>query len=193
MRRFSLLAAVLICLSLSSFAGKNPANYPLKVHILQQAWGSHNVRYSEYRATGRGNIWEGDAVHAFDFSYDCSFGVRRTARNQPYWGKWKKPNQRLALLAFDIGKPDKYHECDLKTTVRPGVYILNPGGITEMSQADYKEWKAKQSSRRNAAASSPSGPAPAAESAGENRTLPVRTCRATCVHIPRPSPRRDER
>lgn len=154
MRRFSLLAAVLICLSLSSFAGKNPANYPLKVHILQQAWGSHNVRYSEYRATGRGNIWEGDAVHGFDFSYDCSFGVRRTARNQPYWGKWKKPNQRLALLAFDIGKPDKYHECDLKTTVRPGVYILNPGGITEMSQADYKEWKAKQSSRRNAAASS---------------------------------------
>jgi len=153
MKRFSLLAAVLICLSLSAFAGKNPADYPLKVHILQQAWGSHNLRYNEYHATGRGNIWEGEAVHAFDFSYDCSFGVRRTARNQPYLGKWKKPNERLALLAFDIGKHDKYHECDLKTTVHPGVYILNDGGITEMSQADYKAWKATHSPQ----AAAPSG------------------------------------
>lgn len=152
MRRFSLLAAVLICLSLSAIAGKNPADYPLKVHILQQAWGSHNLRYNEYRATGRGNIWDGEAVHAFDFSYDCSFGVRRTARNQPYLAKWKKPNERLALLAFDIGKTDKYHECDLKTTVHPGVYILNDGGITEMSQANYKEWKAKRSGQSEAVA-----------------------------------------
>jgi hypothetical protein len=111
------------------------------------------LRYNEYRATGRGNIWDGEAVHAFDFSYDCSFGVRRTARNQPYWGKWKKPNQRLALLAFDIGKPDKYHECDLKTTVRPGVYVMNAGGIAEMSQVEYKDWKAKGSDQPDASAS----------------------------------------
>ena len=45
MRRFSLLAAVLICLTLSAFAGKNPADFPWKVYILQQAWGSHNLRY----------------------------------------------------------------------------------------------------------------------------------------------------
>lgn len=154
MKRFSFLAAVLIVLSLPAFAGKDPAKYPLKIHILQQAWGSHNLRYSEYQATGRGNVWDGDAVHAFDFSYDCSFGVRRTARNQPYLGKWKKPNQRLALLAFDIGKADKYHECDLKTTVHPGVYVMNAGGIAEMSQAEYKDWKAKQSSRPNVVASS---------------------------------------
>jgi hypothetical protein len=147
MKRFSLHSAVLICLSLSAFAGKNPADYPLKVHILQQAWGSHNVRYSDYRATGRGNFWDGDDVHAFDFSYDCSFGLRRTARNQPYLAKWKKPQQRLALLAGDIGKPDKYHECDLKTTVHPGVYIVGQGGITEMSQADYKKWKATRSAQ----------------------------------------------
>ncbi|HKT49305.1 MAG TPA: PEGA domain-containing protein [Candidatus Angelobacter sp.] len=153
MKRFSFVAAVLAVFSLGAFAGKNPANYPLKVHILQQAWGSHNVRYSEYRATGRGNIWNGDDVHAFDFSYDCSFGVRRTARNQPYPGKWKKPDQRLALLAFDIGKPEKYHECDLKTTVHPGVYIMSAGGITEMSQAEYKEWKSKRSAQPDTASS----------------------------------------
>lgn len=154
MKRFSLLAAVLVCLSLAAFAGKNPADYPLKVHILQQAWGSHNLRYNEYRATGRGNIWDGDAVHGFDFSYDCSFGVRRTARNQPYLGKWKKPNERLALLAFDIGNHDKYHECDLKTTIHPGVYVMNAGGITEMSQTDYKEWKAKHSAQSDESSSS---------------------------------------
>ena len=144
MKRFSLLAVFLSGMALSSFAGKSPSDYPLKVHILQQNWASHNVRYNEYRATGRGNIWEGDAVHAFEFTYDCSFGVRRTARNEPYLAKWKKPQLRLALLESQIGKTDKYRECEMKTTVHEGVYILGGGGISEMSQEEYKAWKAKR-------------------------------------------------
>ncbi len=143
MKRLLLLAVILLSLVLSSFAGKSPADYPLKVHILQQMWASHNVRYSEYKATGWGNIWADDSVHAFEFTYDCSFGLRKTARNEPYLAKWKKPQLRLALLASQIGKSDKYHECELKTTVHEGVYILGAGGISEMSQQNYKAWKAK--------------------------------------------------
>jgi hypothetical protein len=124
-------------------AGKDPADYPLKVHVLQQNWGSHNVRYNEYRGIGRGNIWEADGVHAFDFTYDCSFPVRRTARNQPYLAKWKKAPTKLAVLAEKIGNEEKFQECDLKTTLHSGVYILANGGITEMSQADYKNFKAR--------------------------------------------------
>ncbi len=143
MNRSSLLA-ILFCFSAFAFASKNPADYPLKVHILQQNWSSHNNYRNEFKGTGRGNIWEGDLIHAFDYSYECSFGVRRTARNQPYLAKWKKPQLSLALLAPQIGKEDKYQECTLKTTVHNGVYILGQGGITEMPQEEYKDWKAKR-------------------------------------------------
>jgi hypothetical protein len=144
MNRFCLLAIVLLCFPLFAFAGKAPSDYPLKVHILQQSWSSHNNYRNEFKGTGRGNVWEGDAVHAFDYSYECSFGVRRTARNQPYAAKWKKAQLRLALLAPEIGKNDKYQECTLKTTVHNGVYILGGGGISELSQENFKGWKAKR-------------------------------------------------
>jgi hypothetical protein len=149
MKRFSLF---LLALPVLLFADKDPAKYPLKVHILQQNWSSHNVRYNEYRATGRGNLWEGDSVHAFDFKYDCSFGLTRTARNQPYFGKWKTPQTKLALLAIKIGKNNNYQECTLNTTVREGVYIVGEGGISEMSQQDYKAWKAKRAQDKPAQA-----------------------------------------
>jgi len=138
------LLAILLCSSFFAFASKNPADYPLKVHILQQTWASHNNYRNEFKGTGRGNIWEDDSIHAFDYSYECSFGLRRTARNQPYLAKWKQPHLRLALLASQIGKENKYQECTLKTTVHEGVYIVGGGGITEMSQADYKDWQAKR-------------------------------------------------
>jgi hypothetical protein len=133
---------ILILLPLVAFAGKDPADYTLKVHILQQNWKAHNVRYNEYKGTGRGNVWEGDAVHAFDYTYDCSFGLQRTARNQPYMAKWKKPQTRMSVLAEKIGSNDKYQECELQTTVRDGVYILRGGGITEMSQDEFKKMRA---------------------------------------------------
>lgn len=140
----SLLIVILCLFSLSSFAGKDPANYPLKVHIFQVAWGSHIPRFNEYRATGRGNVWDGDSVHAFDFTYDCSFPVRRTARNQPYLGKWKKQQVRLELLATKIGTNDKYQECELQTTLRAGVYVVGDGNISEVSQEEFKKVKAQR-------------------------------------------------
>jgi len=138
------IAFLVISVPLLAFAGKNPPDYPLKVHILQQNWSSHNVRFNAYKATGRGNIFEGDQVRAFDFTYNCSFGLRRTARNQPYLAKWKKDELRLALIEEKIGSEDKYQECELKTTVHEGVYILRAGTITEMSQEQFKEMRAKR-------------------------------------------------
>jgi hypothetical protein len=148
----SFLIVVLCLFSLSSFAGKDPANYPLKVHILQVAWGSHIPRFNEFRATGRGNVWDGDSVHAFDFTYDCSFPVRRSARNQPYLGKWKKQQVRLDLLEPKIGTKDKYQECELQTTLHSGVYFFGDGNISEISQEDYKKMKAQHETAQAAPA-----------------------------------------
>jgi len=140
----SFLIVVIFLFSLSSFAGKDPANYPLKVHILQIAWASHIPRFNEFRATGRGNVWDGDSVHAFDFTYDCSFPVRRSARNQPYLGKWKKQQVRLDLLEPKIGSNNKYQECELQTTVHAGVYFFGDGNISEISQEEYKKAQARR-------------------------------------------------
>jgi len=146
----ALLLIFLACLcSVFALAGKDPADYPLKVHVLQQRWLSHNVHYGQYKGTGRGNIWEGTSIHGLDFTCDCSFGLSRTARNQPYVAKWKKPQLRLELLAMQIGKESKYQECELQTTVREGVYIMGGGGITEISHEDFNRWRAKREAARS--------------------------------------------
>jgi hypothetical protein len=141
------MIVVFLC-STSALAGKNPADYPLKAHILQQQWESHNAYRGTYRATGRGNIWEGDSIHGFDFRYECSIGLRRTPRNQGYPARWKKPSLRLSLLAARIGEDNKYQECQLETTVRNGVYVLNPRGMTEVSQEDFKDLRARREAAR---------------------------------------------
>lgn len=148
MKRSLVLLGVLLYLPLGVFAAKNPANYPLKVYIIQVSWGSHNIRYNEYKATGRGNVWEGDSVHAFDFTYDCSFPVRRTARNQPFPAKWRKQQLRLDVLADRIGTNNKYQECELYTTVHAGVYVVGDGSISEVSQEEFKQVKAKRDAAR---------------------------------------------
>ena len=147
MKRLFLLITCLLLFPPFVFAGKDPADYPLKVHILQQNWSSHNLRYNEHKGRGRGNIQEGDSLHAFEYTYDCSFPLERTAVNEPYLAKWKKPRLSLALLAAKIGKTDEYQQCELKTLVHEGVYVLGAGGITEMSQEEYKAWKAQRDAK----------------------------------------------
>ncbi len=153
---------VLLC-SPSVMAGKNPADYPLKVNVLQQQWVSRNSYRGTYQGTGRGNIWEGDAIHGFDFEYNCTVGLERTPRNQGYPARWKKPPRRLSLLAPEIGKDNKYQECQLETTVRDGVYVLNALGLAEMSQDDFKVFRARREAAL--AAQSTANPGTAAMSA----------------------------
>lgn len=149
MKLSSLLVAGLLLLPLPSLAAKDPANYPLKVYIIQVAWGSHNLRHEEYQATGRGNVWDGETVHAFDFTYDCSFPVRRTASNQPLPAKWKKAQVRLDILADKIGAANKYQECELHTTVHSGVYVVNESSISELSQEEFRKRREQREAARN--------------------------------------------
>jgi hypothetical protein len=93
MKPYSVFAVVLF-IALFAFAAKDPSDYPLRVQILEHTVLSQNLVRQEYRATGMGNVWEGDVGHAFDFTYDCSIGLTRTARNRMYSAKWKKPQLR---------------------------------------------------------------------------------------------------
>ncbi|HKD82170.1 MAG TPA: PEGA domain-containing protein [Candidatus Angelobacter sp.] len=149
MKLSSLLLVGFLLLPLPSLAAKDPADYPLKVYIIQVAWGSHNLRYEEYKATGRGNVWDGETVHAFDFTYDCGFPVRRTAANQPLPAKWKKSQVRLDVLADKIGTNNKYQECELHTTVHSGVYVVNESSISEVPQEEFRKRREQREAARN--------------------------------------------
>jgi hypothetical protein len=151
-----LMIVVFLCSPLA-LAGPNPADYPLKVRILRQGWVSRNTYRGVYSASGLGNVTDGDSTHGFDFRYECSIGLRRTPRNQSYPARWKKPQLRLDVLAAQIGKDNEYRECRLDTSVREGVYVIGPGGISELSQADFKNREA----RDKTAPGGQSGPAPA--------------------------------
>lgn len=54
----------------------------------------------------------------------------------------KKQQVRLDLLEPKIGTKDKYQECELQTTLHPGVYFFGDGNISEISQEEYKKMKA---------------------------------------------------
>jgi len=152
MKRLSLSALLLLIVPAALFGAKDLSEYTVKVIVLEQQWTSHNLRMEEYKGTGRGNVWEGDSVRAFDFKYECGFGLKRTVRNQPYMGKWKKVGTRLAIIAQKIGSEGKYQECELQTTLHEGVYMAGNGGLTEMSQSDFKMWRARRYAPRNAGA-----------------------------------------
>jgi hypothetical protein len=144
--RLARVAALsLLGLPVLALAAKNPADYQLKVQVVRQMWGVHNVRYAQYKATGSGNIIDGSAIHAFDFKYDCSVGLARTPQNQSYLAKWKKTGSRLELLIPVIGKEGKYQTCELETSLHYGVYVYRQGGVAEISQEEAA--KARQNRR----------------------------------------------
>jgi len=152
--RFSLAIIVVLFLPLLGFSGKNPADYPLRVHILDQGWKARRLPY--YLGTGRGNIEEGGVLHAFDFSYNCLFGLRITPMNQVFVAKWKKPQLTMLLLAPEIGKDEKYDECEVKTTVHEGVYYYRSGeGLSEISQEEFKKRRAERAKAHQQEVSAP--------------------------------------
>jgi hypothetical protein len=151
MKRQLWLPAILFCLASSAFAGRDPADYPLRAQLLQQSWTSRDLVRGEYRAAGRGNLWEGETVHAFDFAYDCAVALTTSTANHAYPAKWRRQGERLDLLGSRIGKNDKYEECELKITMTSGVYVVGTGdGILELTQQNYRDLIAKQKAARSA-------------------------------------------
>jgi len=123
-----------------SVAAKNLDEYPLRIHIVQTRWhhyGSSKFHYS-YEGEGRGNVEDGQSIQAFDYSYGCSAAVERTIVGAAYPGKWKKPQTQLSLLIPELGQAGKYHECELKTNVLPGIYVNGPGGFRQVSQDEFQ-------------------------------------------------------
>jgi hypothetical protein len=143
-RRFVLTVILVFLFTVSSLAGKNLADYPLQIQVIESHWHTH--RYNGVEGVdgwGRGDVKDGDSVRGFDFTYSSAQPFHRTVGDVHYLAKWKKEPQRMEMLVGEIGASDKYQTFDLKTSVREDVYVPGHDGAIAVSQQEYKAKWAK--------------------------------------------------
>ncbi|MGA7558957.1 MAG: hypothetical protein WCF61_15760 [Terriglobales bacterium] len=144
MRKLFLTVGVPLLLAVSSLAGKNLAEYPLQIQVIESHWHRHrNGGMESVDGWGRADVRNGDSVRGFDFTYSEAQPFQRTIGDAHYLAKWKKEPQRMEMLVGEIGASDKYKTYDLKTSLREDVYVPGPDGAVAVSQQEYKDKWAK--------------------------------------------------
>jgi hypothetical protein len=138
--------SLVLCLlagSATLFAeSKNPADYPLRIHIFgrsQTTFYTHR-ELEESKGDGRANVFQNSQPHGADFNYECSQKLRSSIAYETYPAKWKKPNQELVVLMPVFGKANSYWTCNLKTDVKDIAYVSHNGNISPEPAADFKNW-----------------------------------------------------
>jgi hypothetical protein len=124
---------------------KNPADYPLRVHIFgrDQTTFYHNRNAEESKGEGRANVFENSEVRGVDFSFVCSEKLKASFGYETYPAKWKKPNQELTVLLPVFGKTNAYFTCNLKTDVKDFAYITHDGRMGSEPTEQFKTWMIK--------------------------------------------------
>jgi hypothetical protein len=146
-RRLSqLLSTLLIFAGATSIAeSKNPADYPLRIHIFNRdetTFYHHRVE-EEAKGEGRANLFANGDVRGVDFSFECSDKLKASFGYETYPAKWKKPNQELVVLLPVFGKANTFFTCDLKTDVKDFAYISHDGHMSQESPSQFKAWMMK--------------------------------------------------
>ncbi|MGA7566731.1 MAG: hypothetical protein WBW53_11790 [Terriglobales bacterium] len=145
MRKLVLMLSIPFFLALNSFAGKNLADYPLQIQVIESHWHRHRYQGIEtVDGWGRADVRNGDSIHGFDFTYESTEPFQRTIGEAHYLAKWKKEPQKIEMLVGEIGNPDKYRTYEVKTSVRDDVYVPGSGGAVAVSQQEYKDKWAKK-------------------------------------------------
>ncbi len=126
-------------------AGRNPEDYPLRVHIYDKH--ERRIKFARtysYTGHGRGNVIDGDEIHAMEYDYDCGDSFLVSESGEDYPAKWKKPGLSLELLMGVIGSDTRTHACELKVALKDYVFLYTNGKLTQISQQEYQ---ARQSAR----------------------------------------------
>jgi hypothetical protein len=149
MRRiFQAIFGLALSLAISSPAwagGKNPADYPLRVHIFSFNGHSHYrdqlLQYVD--GEGRANLYENGEPRGFDFGYRCDQRLSVSMGYETYMARWKKQGKELEILLPVMGKPNAADACELGVVMKDTVYIRHNGLLNEEPAADFKEWMVK--------------------------------------------------
>src|SRR6266702_220273 len=146
-----MVAARQILSSAKNPSDTDPAHFPLGVAILESKW--QRGQAGGAIGTGRGNIRNGDSFEAFEFSALCFSELHNAMSNSSFLGKWTSEPTRLLVLSHTPGT-EQYHQCELKTDVRPThVYVRNSnsGILDALTQDEFKVWREKRKAARTAA------------------------------------------
>lgn len=148
--RARISAALLVALVFPASAvhadDKNPADYPLRLHIFTREEVTHYHHGTEdfSKGTGRANLFANGEVHAVDFRFDCGQKIESSVGTESYDAKWLKPGQKLAVLFPVFGVAGKFFTCNLDTDVKPDTaYTKHNGSISTEPSTAFKAWMQK--------------------------------------------------
>jgi hypothetical protein len=125
---------------------KNPADYPLRLHIFSREEHTHYRRGIEEFSIGdgRANLFADGQVHAVDFHYECGEKIEHSIGYETYLAKWRKPGKKLTVLFPLFGKAGKFFTCDIDTDVKQDIaYFGRRTDLQTEPSAKFKEWMVK--------------------------------------------------
>jgi hypothetical protein len=146
------LGVVAGCLALSTVVqagGPDPADYPLRVHVLKNTSQPRNTRENKNLSDspdyvdgqGVADLFENGEPRGFQFSYSCIGGLKASSGYGTYPARWRKREKTLEILVPREGKSWNLDSCGLRTEMRPGlVFYFRNGQIAEESAKLLKDW-----------------------------------------------------
>jgi hypothetical protein len=154
---FIVLGLLVSALAAPAFAApKNPADYPLRVHIYRTHWstGAEGPYIYEFYDTGfhgygRANLFDGPETNAMEYTFECDTHFLKSDTDEAYLARWKKPDHVIEMLVSTIGS-DKMKTCQLKVTLKNTVYYKHNGELISLTQERYKARQAEGAAREAA-------------------------------------------
>ena len=144
LRRFISLVAALaaLCPPVLHAESRNPADYPLRIHIFRRSETTfyHQRVAEEAKGDGRANLFEGGEPKGLDFEFECSEKLKTSSGYETFPAKWKKPNEELIILQPEFGKANSYATCKLKVQVKDFAYVARNGTLSMEPAAAFKRW-----------------------------------------------------
>jgi hypothetical protein len=140
-RMLCLLVVAFVAIPLCA-ESKNPADYPLRLHIFTSSEVTfyHNRFPDESRGDGRANLFENGEPRGLDFSFDCSQKIKPSFGFETYPAKWKQKDAQLIVLFPVFGKSNAYFTCTLRTQVKEYAYVMLGGRLTSEPTTQFKAW-----------------------------------------------------
>ncbi|MDW5264395.1 MULTISPECIES: hypothetical protein [Acidobacteriaceae] len=141
----SLSLCLLLTPAVLSGASRNPADYPLRIHIFgrNQTTFYHARSLDESKGEGRANLFEKGEARGVDFNYACSDKLKTSFGYESYPAKWKKPGRELTVLMPVFGKSNAYWTCNLETDVKDFAYAEHNGRMNSEPVEAFKTWMVK--------------------------------------------------
>ncbi len=137
-----LLVIGLMTSSVMMAESKNPADYPLRLHIFgrSQTTFYHWRDAEEAKGDGRADLYENGEAHGVDFNYACAYKVRSSFGYETYPARWKKPGKKLVVLLPEFGESGKFFTCEFDTDVKDFAYAVSKNGMRSEPVAQFKLW-----------------------------------------------------